>query len=668
MQRDHPGKRDAGVPAAPPAVRFRLVRYFTVASLAAFLPTAAALLYLELQEGDFFKQMQQEQSAFFKQVQDSFAQRHDAAAHADLLRMHEAGNVDLTRLFANALWERDFAPFVAKAQTIPVDRCRAIGDAKDAGGKTVQPPEKKACYAGIGKNIMALPEFRGLDAKVSNMMQKSTVFKIKMYDPRGITVYSSEHNQIGEDKRGNAGWESAVAGVPASQLTHRDTFSAFEGVVENRDLIESYVPVMAPRSEKIAAVFEIYSDVTQFLAQIKDTSAQIGKLAAENQARVDRAAAANQDKVEASANRLLAIVLGLLALLYCALLAVVRRGQRIVDEQDFERTRAEAALRAAEEQFRGLVEQPITGIYIIQDGKLAYVNPRCAEILGYDSADELIGRDLLSTVAEKDRGMAAENIRRRFEGEVQSISYGFTALRKDGSTIEVGVHGTRATHGGQPAIIGLMQDISEKKRAEEQIQRYVEQLKTAFMSTVEVATTLSEMRDPYTAGHERRVAGIAAAIGAEFGFDERRIEGLRVAGFLHDVGKIIIPAEILSKPGKLTAVEFELIKGHAQASYDILKNVEFPWQVAEVVLQHHERMDGSGYPQGLKGDAILLDARILAVADVVEAMSSHRPYRPALGIEAALAEIERGRGTVYDPVVADACLKLFREQGYAIPA
>jgi PAS domain S-box-containing protein len=333
-----------------------------------------------------------------------------------------------------------------------------------------------------------------------------------------------------------------------------------------------------------------------------------------------------------------------------------------------ERRQAEEALHAAEEQFRGLVEQSIAGIYIIQDGQFAYVNPRFAEIRGFDSVDELIGRELLPLVAEKDRNAIAENNRRLLTGEMQSISYSFTALRKDGSTVEVGVSSTNAAYHGRPAIIGMMQDISEKKRAEKQIQRYIEQLRTAVMSTVEVATNLSEMRDPYTAGHERRVAEISAAIGAELGFDGPRIEGLRIAGHLHDVGKITIPSEILSKPGKLSPIEFQLIQGHALAGYDVLKNVEFPWPVAQIALQHHERMDGSGYPQGLKGDAILLEARIMSVADVVEAMSSHRPYRPGLGVDKALAEIERGRGIAYDPVVADACLKLFREKGYAIPA
>ncbi len=332
-----------------------------------------------------------------------------------------------------------------------------------------------------------------------------------------------------------------------------------------------------------------------------------------------------------------------------------------------ERKEIEFALRAAEEKFRGLVEQSIAGIYLIQDGKFVYVNPRYVEIFGYDSADELIGREALSLVAESDRAMSAEKIRQRMDGETVAVYYTFKGLRKDGAVIDMGVHGTRATHAGRTAIIGMVQDISEKKRAEEQIQRYVTQLETAFMSTVEVATTLGEMRDPYTAGHQRRVAEIAVAIGAELGFDSRRQEGLRVTGYLHDIGKIQVPSEFLSKPGKLTSSEVQLIREHARAGYEVLKGVQFPWPVAEVALQHHERMDGSGYPQGLKGDAILLEARIIAVADVMEAMSTHRPYRPALGVEAALAEIERGCGKVYDAEVAAACLRIFREKDRRLP-
>lgn len=174
-----------------------------------------------------------------------------------------------------------------------------------------------------------------------------------------------------------------------------------------------------------------------------------------------------------------------------------------------------------------------------------------------------------------------------------------------------------------------------------------------------------EMRDPYTAGHQRRVSDLAEAIAGELGISKEEIHGIRLAASIHDVGKIRVPAEILSKPGKLSDVEFMLIKAHAQAGYDILKGIAFPWPIADIVLQHHERQDGSGYPQGLKGDHIVSGARILAVADVLEAMASHRPYRPSLGPDAALAEIERGRGTAYEPAVVDACLKLFREKRFA---
>ena len=334
--------------------------------------------------------------------------------------------------------------------------------------------------------------------------------------------------------------------------------------------------------------------------------------------------------------------------------------------RDAARAKAQDALRAAEEQFRGLVEEAIAGIFIIQDGRLAYVNPRFAELHGFDSADELIGHERYALIAEQDRGTMLEHHRRLFAGEARNLSASFTAIRKDGRSVELGVSIARGNYQGRPAIIGMAQDITEKKRAEDEIKRYVAELERAFMSSVQVATKLGELRDPYTAGHQRRVAQIAAAIGAEVGWDEHRQEGLRVAGHLHDIGQITVPAEVLAKPGKLSAIGYQLVQGHARAGYDVLKDVKFPWSVAEVALQHHERMDGSGYPQGLKGEEIVFEARIVAVADVIEAMSSHRPYRPSLGIDRAMEEIERGRGLLYDPTVVDACLRLFREKGFAI--
>ena len=335
--------------------------------------------------------------------------------------------------------------------------------------------------------------------------------------------------------------------------------------------------------------------------------------------------------------------------------------------RELRRKQAEDDLQAAEEKFHGLVEQAIAGIFIIQDGKLIYMNRRGAEIVGQGSVEELIGTDPFRWIAEPDRKRVAKDLQQLLDGEVQSIAFDFSLVRRDGLAIQIGSNAARATHLGRVAIIGMLQDISEKRRADEKIEQHIAQLRTALKSTIEVATTISEMRDPYTTGHERRVAEIAVAIGSELGFDKEQLEGLEVAGHLHDVGKIIIPSEILSKPGKINRVEFMLIQGHAQASYDVLKGVEFPWPVAKIALQHHERMDGSGYPEGLKGEEILLPARIMAVADVVEAMSSHRPYRPGLGVDAALSEIERGRGSVYDSGVANACLRLFREKGYQLP-
>ncbi len=173
-----------------------------------------------------------------------------------------------------------------------------------------------------------------------------------------------------------------------------------------------------------------------------------------------------------------------------------------------------------------------------------------------------------------------------------------------------------------------------------------------------------EIRDPYTAGHQRRTADLARAIAREMGLAEDLRDGLRMAGSIHDLGKVAIPAEILSKPTKLTDLEYHLIQDHPQIGHDILKDIEFPWPVAEIILQHHERIDGSGYPRGLKGDEILWEARILTVADVVEAMASYRPYRPALGIDKALEEISKNSGILYDPKVVDACLRLFKNKGY----
>ena len=205
---------------------------------------------------------------------------------------------------------------------------------------------------------------------------------------------------------------------------------------------------------------------------------------------------------------------------------------------------------------------------------------------------------------------------------------------------------------------------TERKRAEEELQHTLEKSRKALGGIIQAMALTVETRDPYTAGHQRRATNLAHAIAKEMGLSEEQIEGIRMAGVIHDIGKISVPAEILSRPGRLTEIEFNLVKTHPQVGYEILKRIELPWSITQIVLRHHERMDGSGYPAGLSGEEILVEARILGVADVVEAMSSHQPYRPALGIDKALEEISRNRGVLYDPSAVDACLKVFTEKGF----
>jgi putative nucleotidyltransferase with HDIG domain len=215
--------------------------------------------------------------------------------------------------------------------------------------------------------------------------------------------------------------------------------------------------------------------------------------------------------------------------------------------------------------------------------------------------------------------------------------------------------------------LALQQEIANHKQAKKDLQRTLDTLKNSVSATINVMASAVEARDPYTAGHQIRSAHLAGAIAEEMGLPQEKIDGIRMAGSIHDIGKLSIPAEILTKPTKLTNLEFSLIKEHSLSGYEMLKHVESPWPLAQIVCQHHEKIDGSGYPKQLKGDEILIEARIIAVSDVVESMASHRPYRPSLGIEAALEEIEKNKGILYDISVVDACLRLFRDKQYSFP-
>jgi len=340
----------------------------------------------------------------------------------------------------------------------------------------------------------------------------------------------------------------------------------------------------------------------------------------------------------------------------------------IIEDATIARQHAENAadsLRQSEVRFRLLIEKSNAGMYVLRDGKFVYANPRMEEILGVRQG-ELVGTAFDAGLLTDDLDIVSAAREKLAAGE-NAVGYTVRVRRADDAIVELGIHDVVAQFEGSPATIGMAQDIGERNRAQAQIKRYLEQLEHTTEGTLQAVSAMVEQRDPYTAGHERRVGELAAAIGGEMGMSEHTVRGLRLSGYVHDIGKVAVPAEILSKPGRLSAIEMELIKVHPQTGYEVLKNVEFPWPVAEVILQHHERMDGSGYPHGLKGGEILQEARVMAVADVVEAMSSHRPYRPGLGIPAALAEVEKNSGKHYDPGVVAACLRLFREKGYEIP-
>lgn len=244
-------------------------------------------------------------------------------------------------------------------------------------------------------------------------------------------------------------------------------------------------------------------------------------------------------------------------------------------------------------------------------------------------------------------------LKRKDTGESWAGSYNYAPIRDESGQIT--------------GSVVVARDITEKKRAEDQRKSYVHRLESTMEDTLNILAKTVDIRDPYTAGHEQRVGAISQDIAIKMGLSKTDAHNLKLIGLVHDIGKVGVPAEILSKPSKLSKIEFDLIKTHVNIGYEILKNVNFIAPVAEIVREHHERIDGSGYPRGLKGNDILMEARIIAVADVIESMASHRPYRAALGIDAALAEIEGGRGTKYDPRVVDACLELFRKDGYTIP-
>ena len=328
--------------------------------------------------------------------------------------------------------------------------------------------------------------------------------------------------------------------------------------------------------------------------------------------------------------------------------------------------RSETELRQSEERFRKFFQGHCSVMLIVDldTGLIIDANPAAEDFYGW-SIEELRRMHIhqINMLPSEEVNKNLEKI--RLGGRRR---YLFQHRRADGSIRDVEVFANVIEAGGKELAYPIIHDITEQKVAEQKIKGYVKQLEGAMKSTLQAVAKVVEAHDPYTAGHERRVGIIAADIAREMGWSEEKCQTMQLIGLVHDIGKMSIPGEILSKPSQLSAIEFELIKAHAEQGYQILRDVEFPLPIAEIIREHHERMDGSGYPQGLKGENTLPESRILAVADVVEAMASDRPYRPSKGIEEAIHEIESHRGSLFDPEVVDAMLRLFREKDYQLPA
>ncbi len=340
-----------------------------------------------------------------------------------------------------------------------------------------------------------------------------------------------------------------------------------------------------------------------------------------------------------------------------------------------ESKRTERILRENEERLRGIT-QNLPGIifqfYAKDSGEygLSYVSERLSEYSKIVPNLDMANLDtmfplLVSHIHEEDRDRFLTSIKVAVETET-SWKFEGRIFIQPGTMIWIHGLSTPTRHEDRLVFDGILMSVTERKQAEMELQKTLESLWRAVGTTIQVLISALESRDPYTAGHQKRVADLARAIATEMEFPYDIIEGIHMAGSIHDIGKLSIPSEILSKPTKLTNIEFSLIKEHSQSGYEMLKDVESPWPLAQIVYQHHERMNGTGYPRNLKGDEIIMEARIMAVADVVESMASHRPYRAALGIDAALEEITKNKGILYDNNVVDACLKLFREKGYEL--
>jgi len=309
--------------------------------------------------------------------------------------------------------------------------------------------------------------------------------------------------------------------------------------------------------------------------------------------------------------------------------------------------------------FEFLFRKSPMGVYVLQHGTFQLVNPSFEALTGY-TAEELLKMEPLNLILPEDRRESRKSALKMLRGE-RRLPYEFRLLTKEGGIRWVMESVTSVRYRGGRAVLGYLMDVTKRKQVEGELRRSIQRLYGTLTGTVVLLSKLLRLKDPYTAVHQERVAHLSATMAQEMGFSPHRVRGIHVAALVHDIGKLCIPSEVLCRPGRLSGPEFAMLKEHPRVGYELLRDINFPWPVAEIVLQHHERLDGSGYPSGLKGDQILPEARILAVADVVEAIISHRPYREAKGRERAVEEITRNIGKLYDPTAVAACLKVIHK-------
>ena len=330
------------------------------------------------------------------------------------------------------------------------------------------------------------------------------------------------------------------------------------------------------------------------------------------------------------------------------------------------RKRAEEKIKESEELYRKLIEMsPDAVVAADLEGNVIYMSETAVRMGGHSSVDSVIGRPVFDFVSPEERPRVIKLIENVFkEGFIRDEELVFVKNNGERFIGEFSATLTKDGTGKPISFLGIIRDVTEKKRAETELKESYIAVKKIMDGIIHSMEKLVEKKDRYTVGHQHRTALLASAIAKEIGLTPDQIECINIAAVIHDIGKIFVSGDILNKKGKLTPEEYEIIKKHPGAGYEVLKSIEFPWPVAEIILQHHERMDGSGYPAGLKGDDIYLESRIISVADVVEAITFERPYRPAFGVDKALDEITKNRGKLYDPEIADICVSLFKEKKF----